>query len=167
MTNNYLEECCTVLRIESNNPLAPKILIIQHLLTTVSQITPKSFHSSSVYGTGLSDFHRLTLTVLKTFHVKYIPKIIQYRDFSHFDNASFRADLLQKLSLKNVLPREFEKFKYISLNIHAPIKKKHVRCNQSPLWVNNSEKRLWLGLVVLINKGKIIMPGTSLPIKEK
>ena len=96
---------------------------------------PKSFHSSSVYGTGLSDFHRLTLTVLKTFHVKYIPKIIQYRDFSHFDDASFRADLLQKLSLKNVLPREFEKFKYISLkvlNIHAPIKEKHVRCNQSP-----------------------------------
>ena len=81
----------------------------------------------------LSDFHRLTLTVLKTFHLKYIPKIIQYRDFSHFDNASFRADLLQKLSLKNVLPREFEKFKYISLIIHAPIKKKHVRCNQSPL----------------------------------
>ena len=39
----------------------------------------------------------------------------------------------QELSLKNVLPVEFEKFKYISsnvLNIHAPIKEKHVRCKQ-------------------------------------
>ena len=47
----------------------------------------------------------------------------------------FEQNLLQELSLKNVLPGEFEKFKYISskvLKIHAPIKEKHVRCNQSP-----------------------------------
>ena len=95
---------------------------------------PKSFHSSSVYEPGLSDFHKLTLTVLKTFHVKHKPKIIQYRDFNHFDNTSFRADLLQELSLKNVRPGEFEKFKYISskvLNIHDPVKEKHVTCNKS------------------------------------
>ena len=105
---------------------------IDHILTN----HPKSFHSSSVYETGLSDLQKLTLTVLKTFHVKYKPKIIQYKDFNHFDNALFRADLLQKLSLKNVLPEEFEKIKYISsevLNIYAPIKEKHVRRNQSPL----------------------------------
>ena len=106
---------------------------------------PKSFHSSSVYETGLSDFHKLTLTVLKTFHVKHKPKIIQYRDFSHCDNASLRADLLQELSLKNVLPGEFEKFKYISskvLNIHAPIKEKHVRCNQSPFMSKQLRKAI-------------------------
>ena len=33
-------------------------------------------------------------------------------------------------------------------------------------WVNNSEKRLWLGLVLLINLGKIIVPAISLPIKH-
>ena len=101
---------------------------------------PKSFHSSSVYETGLSDFHKLTLTVLKTFHVKHKPKIIQYRDFNHFDNASFR-----ELSLKNVLPGEFEKSKYISskvLNIHAPIKEKHVRCNQSPFMSKQLRKAI-------------------------
>ena len=82
----------------------------------------------------MSDFLKLTLTVLKVFHAKYKPKIIQYRDFSHFDYASFKADLLQELSLQNVRPRELEKCKYISskvLDIHAPIKEKHVRCNQS------------------------------------
>ena len=134
MTNNYLEEFCASYNLKNliKEPTCFKNIdnptLIDHILTN----HPKSFHSSSVYETGLSDFHKLTLTVLKTFHVKHKPKIIQYRDFNHFDNTSFRADLLQELSLKNVLPGEFEKFKYISskvLNIHAPIKEKHVRCN--------------------------------------
>ena len=97
MTNNYLEEFCASYNFKNlikqptcfKNPDNPTL--IDHILTN----HPKSFHSSSVYETGLSDFHKLTLTVLKTFHVKHKPKIIQYRDFSHFDNASFRADLLQ------------------------------------------------------------------------
>ena len=137
MTNNYLEELCASYSLKNliKEPTYFKNIdnptLIDHILTN----HPKSFHSSSVYETGLSDFHELTLTVLKIFHVKHKPKIIQYRDFNHFDNTSFRAYLLQELSLKNVLPGEFEKFKYISskvLNIHAPIKEKHVRCNQSP-----------------------------------
>ena len=114
----------------------------------------KSIHSSSVYETGLSDFHKLTLTVLKTFHVKHKLKIIQYRDFNHFDNASFRADLLQELSLKNVIPEEFEKFKYISskvLNIHTPTKEKHIRCNQSPFMSKQLTKTI-LTRTRLLNK---------------
>ena len=93
----------------------------------------------------MSDFHKLTLTVLKTFHLKHKPKIIQYRDFNHFDNTSFRADLLQELSFKNVLPGEFDKFKYISskvLNIHGPIKEKHVRCNQYPFMSKQLRKAI-------------------------
>ena len=74
---------------------------------------PKSFHSSSVFETGLSDIHKLTLTVLKVFHAKHKPKIIQYRHFNHFDNASFRIELLQEF-YQNVHPGEFEKLKYIS-----------------------------------------------------
>ena len=107
MTNNYLEEFCASYNLKNlikestcfkniDNPT-----LIDHILTN----HPKSFHSSSVYGTALSDFHKLT-TVLKTFHVKHKPKIIQYRDFNHFDNTSFRADL-QELSLKIVLPGKF------------------------------------------------------------
>lgn len=82
---------------------------------------PKSFHSSGVYETGLSVFHKLTLTALKVFffHAKHKPEIIQCRDPNekHFDNASFRADLFQKMSLQNVQPREFKKLKYILLKV--------------------------------------------------
>ena len=96
MTNNYLEEFCASYNLKNliKEPTCFKNIdnptLIDHILTN----HPKSFHSSSVYETGLSDFHKLTLTVLKTFHVKHKPKIIQYRDFNHFDNTSFRADLL-------------------------------------------------------------------------
>ena len=83
---------------------------------------PQKFSFAKCFETGLSDFHKLTLTILKVFYAK----------FNHFDNASFRTDLLQELSIQNVHPWEFEKFLYISskvLNTHAPIKEKHVTCN--------------------------------------
>ena len=115
---------------------------------------PKSFLLLSVYETGLSDFHQLTLTILETFYLKHKPKIIQYRDFNHFDNASFREDLFQELSLKNVLPRGFEKFKYISLkvlNIHAPVKEKHVRCNQFPV-MSKQLRKVIMTRTRLLNK---------------
>ena len=102
----------------------------------------------------MSDFHKLTLTVLKVFHAKDKPKIIQYRDFNHFDNASFKTDLLQELSIQNVRPGEFEKFKYISskiLNTHTPIKEKHVRCNQSP-FTNKQFRKAITTQTRLLNK---------------
>ena len=92
--------------------------------------------------------------VLKVFHAKHKPKIIQYRDFNHFDNASFRTDLLQELSIQNVHPGEFEKFKYISsrvLNTHTPIKEKHVRCNQSP-FMNKQLRKAIMTRTLLLNK---------------
>ena len=95
MTNSYLEEFCASYNLKNliKNPTCFKNLEnptrMDHILTN----HPKSLHVSSVFEIGLSDFHKLTLTVLKVFHAKHKPKIIQYRDFNHFDNAPFRADL--------------------------------------------------------------------------
>ena len=134
MTNSYLEEFSASYNLKDliNQPTCFKILANQTCIDHILTNHPKSYHSSSFFETGLSEFHKLTLTVLKVFHAKHEPKIIQYRDFNHFDNASFRADFLQELSIQNVHPGEF---KYISskvLNTHAQKKEKHVRCNQSP-----------------------------------
>ena len=114
---------------------------IDHILTNL----PKRLHLSSVFEAGLSDIYKLTLTVLWVFHAKHGSKIIQYRDFNHNDNASFRADLLQELSIQNTHPEKFEKFKYISskvLNTHARIKEKHVRSNQSPFMKKHLRKTI-------------------------
>ena len=72
---------------------------IDHILTN----HPKRFHLSIVYGSGLSDLHKLTLIVLKVSHAKHKPKIIQYKDFSHFGNVSFTADPLQEYLFKMFL----------------------------------------------------------------
>ena len=78
MTNNYLEEFCASYNLKNliKEPTCFKNIdnptLIDHILTN----HPKSFHLSSAYETGLSDFHKLTLMVLKTFHIKHKPKII-------------------------------------------------------------------------------------------
>ena len=42
--------------------------------------TAKSFESTCTIETGLSDFHKLVVTVLKEKHERMPPKVIQYRD---------------------------------------------------------------------------------------
>ena len=38
----------------------------------------KSFQNSTVIETGLSDFHKMSLTVMKVFYKKQRPKIVRY-----------------------------------------------------------------------------------------
>ena len=55
--------------------------------------SPRSFQGSSVFETGLSDFHKLTTTVLKKYFPKPKRKIVNYRDYRHFRNDEFRTEL--------------------------------------------------------------------------
>ena len=59
-------------------------------------LTNKSrcFQNISVIETRLSDFHRLTVTIMKTSFQKIGPKLINYRTYKYFDNEDFRKDLL-------------------------------------------------------------------------
>ena len=47
---------------------------------------PRSFHSTCVIETGLSDFHRMTVSFLPT-------KDISYRNFKKFENQRFMDSL--------------------------------------------------------------------------
>ena len=59
---------------------------------------PKSFQKSMVIETGLSDFHKLTITVLKTSFRKKPPKVIQYRNYKKFSHTKFRDELEYSLN---------------------------------------------------------------------
>ena len=48
-----------------------------------------SFESALTIETGLSDFHKLIVTVLKVKHEKVPHKIMQYRDYKNFDSTRF------------------------------------------------------------------------------
>ena len=58
----------------------------------------RSFQNSCVIQTGSSDFHRMVVTVMKTFFEKLKPRVINYRDYKSFKNKLFREELLFELS---------------------------------------------------------------------
>ena len=104
-----------------------------------------SFQDSCVVETGLSDFHSLTITVLKTCFKKQPPKIISYRDYKHFSHFNFRAELEDYISGHDVLNVSNDEFVSIFMNIfdkHAPLKLKYVRANDSPFMTKDLRKAI-------------------------
>ena len=78
--------------------------------------------------TGLSNFHKMTLTAIKIFHKKQKTNIVTYRNYKHFSNEAFAFDvkkgIIQMTSENNNL--EFDRFKAAldeAIQTHTPIKK--------------------------------------------
>ena len=92
-----------------------------------------SFQNSMAVETGLSDFHKMTVTVLKRYFKKKDPITITYRDLKSFDGVKFREDIRNQLESKDKLSIvDFKSILITVWNSHAPIKKKVVRDNNAP-----------------------------------
>ena len=63
---------------------------------------PNSFQTKCVIETGLSDFHRMMNSILKTHFRKLSPKVINYKDFKKIDNERFMNSLHYTLSEEQV-----------------------------------------------------------------
>ena len=59
--------------------------------------SPKSFQNTQTIETGLSDFHKLVVTILKMYLPNNQPKVITYRDYKNFDNSHFSEELLYEI----------------------------------------------------------------------
>ena len=89
---------------------------------------PRSFQNSCAIETGLSDFHKLVVTVMKTTYKKSQPKIINYRSYKYFNSESFREELIQIEANGNNCDESFKNFTSscsVILNKHT-LKKKSV-----------------------------------------
>ena len=98
---------------------------------------PRSFQTACVIETGLSDFHLMTLTVMRKSFKKLKPRVMDYRSYKHFSNDFFWDSLLEKLSQQTFVNNDygFETFCNITLKTldnYAQRKAKHARCNQMP-----------------------------------
>ena len=62
---------------------------------------PRSFQNSGVIETGLSDFHTMIVTVMKTSYRKIESRVITYRDYNSFSNEGFRESLLENIKGKS------------------------------------------------------------------
>ena len=71
--------------------------------------TPGSFCNSDTLETRLSDYHKLTVTVLKMFFKKQSPKVISYQNYRNFSN-SFHTDLINEISSNGILEGDLTGF---------------------------------------------------------
>ena len=93
----------------------------------------QSFQNSKAIENGLSDFHKMTVTVMKRYFKKNDPVTIEYRDLKNFDPIAFREDLQYQLENKEcVTIVDFQNIFLSVWNAHAPVKKKVVRGNNAP-----------------------------------
>ena len=86
---------------------------------------PRSFQNTLNLETGISDFHKMVITVMKVFYKKQKPKIIQYRSYKNFDNQIFQRELnseLLKIDLNNA---DLSQFTEIFLSILDKYTKKN------------------------------------------
>ena len=71
-------------------------------------LTNKSlfFQHTKVIETGLSDFHRLTVSMMKSTYQKKQPKVLIYRNYKFVNNENFKNDLMygiQQLGFQNIV----------------------------------------------------------------
>ena len=94
----------------------------------------RSFQNSCAIETGLSDFHKMIVTILKTYFQKKEPKIIQYRDYKNFSEVEYREFLVNLVSDQDQCPSYdlFLRKCKIALDSRAPLKYKYLRSNHSP-----------------------------------
>ena len=111
--------------------------------------SPYSYQNSCSIETGLSDFHKMTVTVLKTFFQKKEPKVISYRDYNNYSNDIFRQlindDFNVLLQTSNEHHQPLQTYLNVcirALDVCAPRKTTYVRANNSPFMNKNTSKAI-------------------------
>ena len=145
MTDMNLKDFCNLYLLKNlikkptcfKSPENPKTIDL--ILTN----RPRSFCNSITLETSLSDFHKLTVTVLKMFFKKQSPKVISCQNDKNFSNDSFRTDLINAISSNGILEGDLNGFLDACkklLYYQAPRKKKYIRANQAPFLTKEINK---------------------------
>ena len=80
----------------------------------ISTNRKKQFMSCALIGTGFSDFHKMTVTVLRSHFRKREAKIIKYRSNKNFCKDSFRQQLLGELNNSFISVSDLENLMLVS-----------------------------------------------------
>ena len=88
------------------------------------------FQNTTVFSTGLSDFHKIAIAALKTSFSKRLPKEMIHRDYKNFAQDKFQYELKNRNKNEPIeCYSEFEKVFADILKEHTPFKKKFLRVN--------------------------------------
>ena len=123
-------------------------------INMILSIYSQSFQSTYVIETGLSNFHRVTFSVLKMHSRKLSLKMISYRDFRKFENEkfmyslNFKVDCLRFIALNNQ-NIDYTKNSHLlfeichnNLNHQAPRNKRYIRGNNKPFMTEALSKSI-------------------------
>ena len=112
-----------------------------------------SFENSTTVETGLSDHHKMIITMMKGKFKKKDPKIINFRCYKNFDDNLFRDELINALrNTHDDMNYDYFKSTFVAiLNKHAPRKKKFVRGNNAP-FMNKTLSQAFMHRYKLKNK---------------
>ena len=138
------------------NPLNPSLIDL--ILTNRS----RSFQNTQTIETGLSDHHKLIITVRRAFFPKQAPTIFTYRDYKHYDEDLFRNELLEELQNVNEGTVDCSTFVNVCtgvLNRYAPLKEKYIRANNSPFMNKKLSK-------AVMNRSRLRNKFLNLPTDE-
>ncbi len=104
-----------------------------------------SFQNTGAVTTGFSDFHKMTISALKTEFVKADPIQVSYRDYKNYNSSSFNKELRYKLNSDPTSSTDYNTFQTILCQVldkHAPVKKKCLRANNSPFMTKQLRKMI-------------------------
>ena len=146
-TEHFMKEFCLAYNLHNlvkeptcyKNPLKPSLIDL--ILTNKTGC----FQHTQTIETGLSDHHKMTLTVLRTSIPKQAPIMVTYRNYKTFDPVIFSHELNEKLNEIDNANVNYEVFRSnytMLLNEHAPVKKKLVRANNAPFMTKHLSKAI-------------------------
>ena len=107
----------------------------------------QKFQRTWVLDTGLSDFHLMTVTVIRNIFKKLRPRAINYKSYKHFSNESYRESLLNELSKKDFVINDYGLQRFCDVNINtlnrrATRKRKLAPGNQMPFITEDVSKSI-------------------------
>ena len=109
---------------------------------------PRSFHCTSLIQAGMSDCHKLILSLFRAFFKRIPAKTIEYRNYGKFSPEAFLHELdseLHKGIIYNSQNKQYDLFSDIFrtiLNHHAPLKTKSIRGNQTKFMTKELSKSI-------------------------
>ena len=136
ISERSMHDFCNVYNLESlsntltclKNPENPSC--VDFLLTN----SKNNFDEAVVLESGISDFHKLVVSLLKSYFKKEDPKFIIHRDYKYFDNKMFSNELENELSKIRSLTLNYDIFKNVCMDVinkDAPLKRKYIRANHA------------------------------------
>ena len=115
---------------------------------------PNSFQSSKCIETGISVFHKMTVSILNVHFKKLSPTKLKYRNYKQI---AFKDELKTSLGSSGLDTITYKNFKNIftdKLNKHAPVKEKSRRGNNAP-FMNKTLSKAFMHRAKLKNKYNI------------